>query len=43
MNPNNCDGIVKNDLCLGGEDKKCCLPKKECNYDGFGGVGKKCE
>jgi len=27
MNPNSCNGTVKSDLCPGGVDNKCCIPK----------------
>ncbi|OUM65806.1 hypothetical protein PIROE2DRAFT_7135, partial [Piromyces sp. E2] len=40
MNSNNCDGTVENDLCPGNENNKCCLPMKECKYDGLTGVCK---
>ena len=28
MNPNSCNGTVKSGLCPGGNDNKCCIPKK---------------
>jgi len=31
--PNNCDGTVETGLCSGGDDKICCLPKKEADDD----------
>jgi len=40
MNPDKCDGTVENDLCSGNENNICCLPKKECKYDGLTGVCK---
>jgi len=40
MNTSQCtDGEIVSNLCPGGKNFKCCIPKKEtCNYDGESGI-----